>query len=49
VSKTASCCTVKYNVGNLQVFYSALSTGGAAVAQLVEALHYKPEAHGFDS
>ena len=25
-----------------------LKVGGHAVAQLDEALHYKPEAHGFD-
>ena len=27
----------------------ALEMSGYAVAQLVEALHYKPEGHGFDS
>jgi hypothetical protein len=37
------CKTVQYNI----VQYSTIR--GHAVAQLVEALHYKPEGRGFDS
>jgi hypothetical protein len=35
--------------GFVAYFKALLSHLGHAVAQLVEALHYKPDGHGFDS
>jgi glycopeptide antibiotics resistance protein len=32
-----------------RILVTLLVLGGYMVAQLVEALHYKPEGHGFDS
>jgi hypothetical protein len=41
------CCEFTIHHGNIKDCYKWL--GGRAVAQLVEALRYKPERRGFDS
>jgi hypothetical protein len=49
-SRTDVDISEKINVRELNHdFLVVQSLSGAAVAQLVEALHYKPEGHGFDS
>jgi hypothetical protein len=36
-------------VSATKILFGVLKKGGNTVAQLVEALHYKPENRGFDS
>jgi len=42
-------CALRNVLGRSRNFYTSSSIWGHAVAQLVEALRYKPEGRGFDS
>jgi hypothetical protein len=39
---------IKFTFQDASYFFGYIKTGGYAVAQLVEALRYKPEGRGFD-